>query len=248
MAILNDNEFTEFEGRNYLNPQIALDESNTFIDNLRATQQTNNQQIQTDTYNLGTEIPSNLGGLTGSESYFSSRYQTPQTNAATESLRAAAQATALNQALSNEEAMWKKRYQDAYRAYQKRAWDKSNTTGGSDGSDDGDDPEYESTSSEVESPSVEGKSGYYTVVDPATGQIIDVPMDGSSSGSVREVNRYRSPEQEGYVLIGTPWYGAGTPGQHVYNTPSGGTLYVDLAEGYKIVYDSETGKLVQIKE
>lgn len=144
MAILNDDEFTEFEGRSYLNPQVALDESNTFIDNLRQTQQANNEQIKTDTYNLGTAVPSNLGGLTGPESYFSSRYQVPQTNAAVSELRAAAQANALNQILQNEQDMWKKRYQDAYNAYQKRAWDKNN--GGGGGDDDGnDDPEFEST-------------------------------------------------------------------------------------------------------
>lgn len=125
MAILDENEFTEVEGRGYLNPQVALDESNTFIDNLRSTQQANNQQIQTDTYNLGTEIPSNLGGLTGAESYFTSRYQTPQTASAVANLRATAQATALSQVLANEEAMWKKRYNDAYRRYQKSSYDKT---------------------------------------------------------------------------------------------------------------------------
>lgn len=135
MAILNDNEFVEFEGRSYANPQIALDESNSFIENLRNTQQANNRQIQTDTYNLGTAVPSNLGGLTspvgegGSGdaglSYFTSRYQTPQTNATVANLRATAQAQALNEVLANEQEIWKKRYQDAYRAYQKRQYDAS---------------------------------------------------------------------------------------------------------------------------
>lgn len=133
MAILDDNEFTEVEGRSYVNPQVALDESNTFIDNLRSTQQANNQQIQTDTYNLGTAVPSNLGGLTSPNSdtgtglsYFTSRYQTPQTISAVANLRAAAQAVALNQALANEQEVWKKRYNDAYRAYQKSQYNKNN--------------------------------------------------------------------------------------------------------------------------
>lgn len=129
MAILDENEFTEVEGRSYVNPQVALDESNTFIDNLRSTQQANNQQIQTDTYNLGTEIPSNLGGLTGGEGYFTSRYQTPQTASVVADLRATAQAAALNQALANEQEVWKKRYNDAYRAYQKSQYNKNNSGG-----------------------------------------------------------------------------------------------------------------------
>lgn len=131
-SILPTEEYTEVDGRAYLNPQAALDESNTFIDNLRATQGQQNQEIVSDTQMLGTDVPSNLGGLTGAESYFTSRYQTPMTNAAVNSLRATAQAAALNQILQNEQAIWKKRYQDAYRNYQKRSYNK--TYGGGDGS------------------------------------------------------------------------------------------------------------------
>lgn len=126
-SILPNNEYTEFEDRVYSNPQLAVDEGNKFIDNLRTAQGQQNQEIFTDTQRLGTNIPTNLGGLTGAESYFTSRYQTPQTNYAVANLRAAAQATALNEVLSNEQEKWKKRYNDAYRAYQKRMNDKTNT-------------------------------------------------------------------------------------------------------------------------
>lgn len=116
MAILKDNEYTEFEGRDYINPQVSLDESNAFIDNLRSTQQANTQQIKTDTYNLGTAVPSNLGGLTGGEGYFTARYQTPQTNTLVNDLRATAQASALNQILQDEQEKWKNRYNKARNA------------------------------------------------------------------------------------------------------------------------------------
>ena len=135
-TILPTNETSEFEGRLYLNPQIQLDEGSNFIDNLRATQTQQNQEIAQQTHNLGTDVPSNLGGLTGAGSYFTSRYQTPQTNAAVSDLRAAAQAQALNQVLQNQQDMWRKRYNDAYRSYQKNAYDKSNS-GGSGGSGGG---------------------------------------------------------------------------------------------------------------
>lgn len=254
--ILNSNEYTEMEGRRYLNPQVSLDESNQFIDNLRSSQQVDNQKIQMDTYNLGTDISSNLGGLTSPAqngngeaglSYFTSRYQVPQTASAVANLRTAAQAQALNQVLANEQAMWKKRYQDAYNAYQKRAWNKSNSGGGGGQQEEGDNPDFESTSSTVDVPSVPGKEGYYTIVDPASGDIIDVPI-GSVGGTVRDSGRYISPLDAGYAIMGTPWMGAGTPGQHMYSTPTGGTIYVNLEDGYKIVYDTQDGKLVQVKE
>lgn len=126
---LPENEYKEVEGRAYLNPQLSVDEANTFIDNLRAAQAQQNQQITTDTKMLGTDVPSDLGGLIGADSYFTSRYQTPQTNSVIANLRAVAQANALNQALANEQEMWKKRYNDAYRNYQKRA----NSGGGGGG-------------------------------------------------------------------------------------------------------------------
>lgn len=131
--ILPETEVTEFENRSYVNPQAAVDESGAFIDNLRQTQQANTGQIAQETYNLGTAVPSNLGGLMGGEGYWASRYQTPQTNATVANLRAAAQAKALNDVLANEQAIWKNRYQDAYRAYQKRSYDKANSGSGSNG-------------------------------------------------------------------------------------------------------------------
>lgn len=132
-SIIPTNEYTEFEGRAYLNPQVGIDESNKFIDNLRATQTQQNQEIANQTRMLGTDVPSVQGGLIGPESYFTSRYSTPQTNAVVSNLRSAAQAAALNQALQNEQAIWKKRYQDAYNNYQKRAWNRGNPSGGGSG-------------------------------------------------------------------------------------------------------------------
>lgn len=161
--ILPTNEFTEVEGRYYANPQASLDRSNTFIDNLRATQGQQNQQIAQQTQNLGTNVPTNLGGLTGANSYFTSRYQVPQTNAAVSNLRAAAQATALNQALQNEQEIWKKRYQDAYRKYQKSAYDKANTPAVTEDPTTGGIEKEDNTDSFYVEGTVPGVAGGYTV-------------------------------------------------------------------------------------
>ena len=119
---MNLDQFSfEQDDRRYINPQTALDESNAFIDNLRNVQQQGTEEIAQDTYNLGTQVPSNLGGLVGSEGYFRSRYQTPQTNSIVSDLRSAAQAQALNEAMNNELSIAKQRYNNAYREAQKRA-------------------------------------------------------------------------------------------------------------------------------
>lgn len=141
--ILPDNEYQEIEGRAYINPQVSLDESNAFIDNLRSVQGQQNQEIFSDTQMLGTDVPSVMGGLTDGNSYFTSRYQTPQTNSAVANLRAAAQANALNEVLANEQAIWKKKYQDAYRNYQRRAYNRS--YGGGGGSNGGNNNDNTST-------------------------------------------------------------------------------------------------------
>lgn len=125
---LDDFSYTEND-RRYINPQVSLAEQNAFINNLR-----NNQQDWTDetisvTENLGTKIPSQLGGLTGGSGYFASRYQTPQTNSMVSDLKAAAQSQALSQLMNNEIAKAQKRYSDAYRAAKKRESD-ANSNGG----------------------------------------------------------------------------------------------------------------------
>ena len=123
-----DDFSTVVEDRRYIKPQVGLDESNAFIENLRGSQQANTQEIAQDTYNLGTAVPSSLGGLGGAGSYFTSRYQTPQTNEVIANLRSTAQAQALSEAMSNKLAQAKERYNKAYKAAQKRAGNNNPTT------------------------------------------------------------------------------------------------------------------------
>lgn len=156
MAILPENEFTTFEDRNYINPNVSLDEQNKFIDTLRDTQKANTQEINTQTYNLGTAVPSNIGGLTGANSYFTSRYQTPQTNSLAANLRATAQAKALNDVLANEQAKMQKRYNDAYHTSQIRG--SNGGGGGSGGSSGGDDDKGEVEKTVIDTPQGSGAS------------------------------------------------------------------------------------------
>lgn len=125
---LDDFSYTEND-RRYINPQVSLAEQNAFINNLRNNQQDWTAQNATVTRNLGSALPSNLGGLTGGSSYFASRYQTPQTNSMISDLRAAAQSQALSTVMNNEIAKAQKRYRDAYRAAKKR----ENANGGNGG-------------------------------------------------------------------------------------------------------------------
>lgn len=144
--LLPSNEYNEFESRAYVEPSLQPAQTETFIDKLRETQGAHGQEITAQTEALGTTTPSNLGGLTGAGSYFSSRYQTPRTNALAQNLRTTAQATALNEALANEQAIWKKRYNEAYRDYQSREHNKANTPTTDTVTEGG--VEYEDTSEE----------------------------------------------------------------------------------------------------
>lgn len=127
---LDDFSYAEND-RRYVNPQVSLDESNAFIENLRNAQGQDTAQIRQDTYNLGTAVPSNLGGLSGGSGYFASRYQTPQMNSMVADLRAAAQSKALSTLMQNEIDKAQKRYKDVYRAYKKKeALDNKNNGAG----------------------------------------------------------------------------------------------------------------------
>lgn len=116
---LNDYAY-ENDGAWYLNPQVSLDEQNAFINNLRNMQAAENAQIRQQTYGLGTQVPSQLGGLVGGGGYFAARQQTPQLNQTIAELRTAAQAQALNTALQNELAK-------AQAAYKKKSTNVNNT-------------------------------------------------------------------------------------------------------------------------
>lgn len=208
--LLPENEYKEFEGRYYVNPNVALDEGNQFIENLRAVQGQQNQEIARQTHDLGTDISSNLGGLgantTNNLGYFTSRYQTPQTATAVADLRATAQAAALNEALANEQEMWKKRYNDAYRNYQRKQYNKANSgsgSGSSGGSGSGDGASDITTQATEEGTRLQslrssgpgtttignlstdvatGEPGY-DVYDTATGQRISTNSGGGTTSS-----------------------------------------------------------------
>ncbi len=132
---MNENEMIEFEGRQYVNPDISRDEQMAFINTMRDMQAQNNAQIATETHNLGTDVEPNRGGLSGSEDYWMSRYQTPQTNELVANMKAVAQQSALNNAMSNYSNMLQNRYNQAYRNYQKRAYRHNSGGGGGNGTD-----------------------------------------------------------------------------------------------------------------
>lgn len=147
-----NNESYDFEDRKYVNPTLSRDEQLSFVDNFRNMQQSNMNQIARDTHNLGTDVPSNLGGLTGSERLWNASYVAPKVNSMISGLRATAQAKALNDVLGNYQEQMKKRYNDAYMAAQRRA------NGGGDSSSDGDDDDdsIDYTANDTEAPNSQG--------------------------------------------------------------------------------------------
>lgn len=124
---LEDYAYNE-DGRWYINPQVSLDEQNEFINNIRNIEAQNNSEIEQQTRGLGTQVPSQLGGLVGGGSYFRTRYQTPKTNQTIAELRTVAQASALETALKNEIAKKQKQYKDAYRAASTRNANQNSTS------------------------------------------------------------------------------------------------------------------------
>lgn len=143
-----DSEVYDYETRKYITPTISRDEQTAFIDALRNNISKNTAQINQQTENLGTQIPSIQGGLTGSSNYFVQRYQTPQMESTASQLKATAQAKALEDLMSNYKAQMANRVQQAYRAASRRSSYGTNT--GTDTSDDsGDIPTTEPSSSET---------------------------------------------------------------------------------------------------
>lgn len=256
MAILPENEYTEFEGKYYIDPNVSLGEQNSFIDNLRSTQQATNQQIREDTYNLGTAVPSNLGGLVGGEGYWTSRYQTAQTNSLANDLRNVAQANALNQVLANEQEKWKTRYTRASNAARVRS---SNYGGGSGGGTDtttegGVDLKDSSNSVHAEYVTNENgdtvikyrdDDGYYT------GKELVIHADGTKEERDSSYS-HDLPRAAGMSEIGDWFTGKYNYTLDVNGTPreieEGGTdeTVVKGDDGYYYLYDAKNNKYTRI--
>lgn len=117
---MNDNETFKVNDRVYVDPNVSLNEQTAFIDQLRQAQQDSNEQITSATKALGSDLPTSMGGLTGAGGTWRARYQTPQVESTIADLRAAAQAQALNEQLSNELAQKQQLYKQAYRAASKK--------------------------------------------------------------------------------------------------------------------------------
>lgn len=112
-----NNETIEFEDRSYVNPEISMAEQDQFIEKFRDIQAQNQAQINRDTYNLGTPVSSNLGGLTGAEGLWGAEYQRPQVNAAIANLRRVNLQQAVNTAMANQQNAMQNRINQAKRAY-----------------------------------------------------------------------------------------------------------------------------------
>lgn len=213
-----DNEYYDYEDRRYINPTTSRDEQLGFVDNLRQTQANDLAKISRDTYNLGTHIPSTMGGLSGSGGLWDKQYVSPQTNSMLEGLKSTAQAQALNEAMTNYQNQLKQRYNKAYKAAAKRRGGGGGGNGGGNtGGNDDVNGLVDYAGLNVDFSSIDQASKpynattYYLVNDDMTkavelnkltganGVTIDTPMFSFDSGSAANdyLNRMR---QQGYSL------------------------------------------------
>lgn len=118
---MDPSEYYTYENRAYLNPTLSRDEQLKFVDTLRDTIGSNTANINYQTRMLGTDVTPNYGGLTGSNSYFKQRYQTIPVETQVNTLKATAQAKALNDLLSNYQNQAANKYNQAYRNAKARA-------------------------------------------------------------------------------------------------------------------------------
>lgn len=167
---MNENEYLTVNDRYYVNPQLSVDESEQFLETLRNAQKQGNAQIAQETHALGTDVPSSMGGLSGSGGIWEQRYQNPKVDSAVAKLRTTYQAKALSDTLSNLLEQKQQEYKDAYR----RA-SKNNGNGGGSGDTPDGDVETKTPESDFEISGVTpGVSGGFTVanIDADNGRVI----------------------------------------------------------------------------
>ena len=195
---MNDNDFIEYENRTYVNPQAVVDDTNSFVDNLRNVQSSENNRINQQTYNLGTQVPSTAGGLSGAENTYNTRYVTPKVNSMIAGLQQTAQQSALNTAMSNLQNQFQNQYNQAYR----NAYAKANSGNKSSG-------DVETTTDEGNSTGrveLEGVAGGYNVANVyvdddgvmhTTGEETVVPFEStttSNGATIGSTGKYTDPD------------------------------------------------------
>jgi hypothetical protein len=126
-----NNETYDFEDRKYINPTVSRDEQLGFIDNFRDTQAQDLNDIVIDTHNLGTDVPSSIGGLNGATGMWNAQYLAPKMATMITSMKATAQAQALSDILANYQNQLKQRYNKAYRDYALKNAKNGNSTSSS---------------------------------------------------------------------------------------------------------------------
>lgn len=104
-------------------PEASRDQQMSFIDTYRQTQADNTAQIGQAAHALGSDLTAPYGGLHGPSAYIKSRYQTPQIESRIAGLRTAAQLSALNQLIANDQNRWQNKVNQAYRNAIKAATD-----------------------------------------------------------------------------------------------------------------------------
>lgn len=215
-----ENEYTEVNRRLYSKPELALGETNQFLDRLEQARTEGLDRISDTTHALGTDVPAFQGGLIGAGPSTVAQYQTPQVNQMVANLRATAQQQALNEQLNNLLAQKQQEYKDAYRnAY---------TTATTPVSPSGDvDVENYSTgvaSGEIPGSLYMGPAGTtvaptleydekgipsYKVYDTETGEVLYDPV-AETRGSAQDLNNIKQIGSAALALLGsTPtMYGA----------------------------------------
>ncbi len=216
-----DSEIYDVEGRTYLQPTLSSGEQEAFIGALRDTVNRNTAQINRQTENLGTAVPSIQGGLTGSEGYFAQRYQTIPVETQTKTLKATAQAKALNDILSNYQAQYKNRVQQAARSAARRA------SGGGGGylpdtsTDDYDEGDY--LEEEPQAYSSQGQIGVQINENTPRNRILIAPdVSGyryeydKNTGKVTQTDDPAYAKKQGYVKKNGMYYLKDVLDQYIY--------------------------------
>lgn len=196
---MNENEYYEEEGRYYANPQLGLDETSQFLESFEAARQRENDRIAQETHALGTDVPSSMGGLSGSGGVWRQRYQNPQVAKMISDLDAEMQAQALTTAMSNDLSKWQNRYSQAKRNYNKRKAASTTPSATDPGLFHDGEVETKANDEQAEVTGVlSGVAGSKTIVNPMTGQVMnfDIDTDEMTGSYYPNAQTYRVPTEQ----------------------------------------------------
>lgn len=211
-----------------MSPEEIIDAYNVVAQDVKNNAANNAAAIGNSQRSIGTyasNVASPSGQTNGLANYTYNRVMRPTVDTKAAALTTAGKSAALERLLQTQLLAAKGAYEDAKNAYSLASTNYTTAINSQNSSN--------------------GNNVEYTTDNQYTGEEYEEPETMNTDQVVTGTSALPwGNGAGGYIMIGTPWGGEGSPGKYFFQDKDGNSFYMDLPEGHEFVVDTSTGNLV----